>query len=395
MLNLHRILFKDGDPVSFHAELVPLDRQRLALIEAKNAIRDHLRVSIADASKSALGMSRRVEPRFRTQGSWSYRICVRPAHLPPQEMDWDFGVYLPATIWQGHHPIFAARAYFELVESSLKVLCKKRPGWALLEGAARKDNCIRIRIAPWAHIDIPLYAAPEAQFDRISELAKSLDARRSVLSQDSAQYLLEDSGAGEPSDWPWEQLQEIVMATRKGEWKASDPFRVWRWNVECIEEHGAQLQRISRYLKGWRDYQWESGGPASLTLMVCAADSFERRHHRDDLALQDAAERMSNLLRKDLFVRAIDGGEENFNPLDERARADAADRAAALRWAIQSARGYGASMQTGAIEKLQSVLGPRLPSNADLIEAETSTDRVRATAAATVAPPIVRATRSG
>lgn len=99
MLNLHRLLFKQADPVSFHAELLPQVTQRAILTQAKNDIRDYLRVTLGAASVAVFGMTRRVEPRFRTQGSWSYNICVRPAHLPPQEMDWDFGVYLPAIVW--------------------------------------------------------------------------------------------------------------------------------------------------------------------------------------------------------------------------------------------------------------------------------------------------------
>ena len=152
MLNLHRLLFKQDDPVSFHATLIPLDEQRRVLTEAKNDIRDHLRADIANASVSVLKMARSVEPRFRTQGSWSYRTCVRPAHLPPQEIDWDFGVYLPATFWHGTQPPFAARAYFELVERSLQVLCHRK-GWRLAAGNARKDTCIRVHIADWGHID--------------------------------------------------------------------------------------------------------------------------------------------------------------------------------------------------------------------------------------------------
>ncbi len=220
--------------------------------------------------------------------------------------------------------------------------------------------------------------------------------RRSLLATDDAQYLRESADAGEPTDFPWEQLQDIVLATRSGEWKASDPFAVTRWFADCIEEHGEQLRRLCRYLKGWRDFHWpQGGGPSSLVLMICAVDAFERRFHRDDIALQDAADRMSQMLRADIFVAAIDAKKENFNRMTDAERAEAAERAASLRWAIQMARGYGPYLKSDAVEKLRTALGPRIPFDANLIETETEADRVRVTAAAPVAAPIVRSTRSG
>ncbi len=396
MLNLHRLLFKDADPVSFHAELMPEERQRNILTEAKNKIRDHLRYTIATASVAVLKMPRRIEPRFRTQGSWSYRICIRPCHLPPQEMDWDFGVYLPATFFKGAPPPFAAKAYFDLVEGALKSLCKDN-GWELAAGANRKDTCIRIRISRWAHIDVPLYAVPEAQFTQITELAKSQGGRRrSRLAQDDAQFLRESVDAGEPTDFPWEDLQDIMLATRNGDWKPSDPFAVTRWFADCFEEHGEQLRRVCRYMKAWRDFHWtDGGGPSSLMLMICAVEAFERRFHRDDIALQDAAERMSRMFQANIYVAAIDSKVEDFNRLNDAERKEAADRASSLRWAIQTARSYGASLKADAMEKMRAALGTRVPLDVNFIEVETEADRVRIAPSVAVAAPTVRSTRSG
>lgn len=392
MLNLHRLLYKQTETFCFHSELLPTDRQRTFLHEAKREIYDHLRTALADASVTALGMSRHVEPRCRTQGSWSYDICVRPAHMPPQEMDWDLGIYLPAIVWQGQHPAFAAKTFFTLVENSLQALCDKK-GWRLVTGAAQKDNCIRVKISDWAHIDIPLYAAPESEFLRITELAKSV-AVSSRSRADSVGLTAQDA---EPVDWPWEQLREIRLATRNGEWIVSDPFRVTRWFLDCIREHGEQLRRVCRYLKAWRDYHWPSGdGPSSVVLMICACESFEQQFRRDDVALHLAAKRTSTMLLEDIYAPAIDGNhEENFNRLDERQRREAARRASELRWAIELGRGYAGSMKLEAVRKLQAALGPRIPSDASLVEIESPADRVRATAASVVAAPIVPNTRSG
>lgn len=395
MLNLHRLLFRQDDPQSYHAEILPTDAQHLVLTEAKNAIRDHLRTAIAAASTQIFGMARRVEPRFRTQGSWSYRTCLQPAHVPPQEMDWDFGVYLPATIWQGTQPGFAAKAYFELVERTLRALCRER-GWHLLTGAGCKDTCIRIQITSWAHIDVPLYAAPEKQFVLISERARSMSASQIKRRQDDILYLAEDAAAGEEPDFPWDELEHIVLATRGGEWKPSDPNAVSRWYTDAIDEHGEQLRRVCRYLKGWRDFHWpDGGGPSSLLLMICVTEGFESRWHRDDVALQDAAGRLQAQLLRDVHVLGIDNGVENFNRLSPNDRIAASELAKNLHWMIELSRSYGGSMKHHAVQNLQGVLGARVPSRPEFVELEGPSDQVRATPAITVVPPVVRQTKAG
>jgi hypothetical protein len=395
VLNLHRLLYRQDDPVTYHEEILPTDTQRLLLTEAKNAIRDYLRAVISTASTQVFGMARKVEPRFRTQGSWSYRTCLQPAHQPPQEMDWDFGVYLPATIWQGTQPGFAAKAYFEVVERALVVLCRQK-GWHLVTGADCKDTCIRIQITTWCHIDLPLYAAPEKQFVLISEIAKSMSASQAKRRLDNVVYLAEDAAAGEVPDFPWDQLGQIMLATRSGEWKASDPHAVSRWYIDAVEEHGEQLRRVSRYLKGWRDHQWPAGrGPSSILLMVCATEGFEARWHRDDVALQEAAGRLSSQLLLDVHVQGIDKGVENFNRLDAKERAIASQLAANLRWSIELSRSYSAGMKYQAVQNLQGALGLRLPTRTDFVEIEGQSDQVRATPAITVIPPVVRQTKAG
>ncbi|NOK24084.1 hypothetical protein HMI50_44715, partial [Corallococcus carmarthensis] len=103
MLKLNRLLFATAEEV-FINSIEPTKDQRRVLVEAKNEIRDHLRPRIREATIKALGMDKAVTPRFRTQGSWSYQTCVQPAWHPPQEMDWDFGVYLPVSLWEESGP---------------------------------------------------------------------------------------------------------------------------------------------------------------------------------------------------------------------------------------------------------------------------------------------------
>lgn len=117
MLKLNRLLFSTAEDDVFIDRIEPSKEQRDLLFAAKNDIRDYLRPRIREATVAVLGMDKAVTPRFRTQGSWSYKTCVQPAWHPPQEMDWDFGVYLPVSVWEdGGPPHAMAKLYFKLVE---------------------------------------------------------------------------------------------------------------------------------------------------------------------------------------------------------------------------------------------------------------------------------------
>src|SRR6266436_2307392 len=101
MLNLHRLFSTVTATNTFLDAITPTNRQQAALETAKNIIRDFLRTEVETATVSELGLSKAVTPRFRTQGSWSYGTCVQPA-WQQQQMDWDFGIYLPVSVWESN-----------------------------------------------------------------------------------------------------------------------------------------------------------------------------------------------------------------------------------------------------------------------------------------------------
>ena len=76
MLKLNRLLFATSETDVFIDRLAPTPHQRETLVQAKNDIRDHLRPRIRAATVAVLGMDKAVDPKFRTQGSWSYRTCI-------------------------------------------------------------------------------------------------------------------------------------------------------------------------------------------------------------------------------------------------------------------------------------------------------------------------------
>jgi hypothetical protein len=388
MLKLNKLLYYTAPDLVFSDEIAPTDDQREDLAEAKNAIRDHLREGIAQASVMVLGMPRRIEPRFRTQGSWSYNTCVQPYAMPPQEMDWDFGVYLPVELWEaGGPPHKMAKAYFELVERLLQSLCKAK-GWKLVPG---KETCIRVQIAPWAHIDVPLYAAPAAKFVRIRERALAKSATTASV-HDSAR-LLESIESGEYAEQAWEELDEIVMACRSGQWIKSDPELVARWYNDKVLQHTEQLRRVCRYAKAWRDKWWAKGGPSSVCLMIAIAQKFEPKSGRDDLALEQAMRTLAGALAGPVRESVI--GDEDFNRLDAAGRVAAAQRASETAEAMQKARMRREDDKQAAAQQLRGELGERVPMRTDLVDADTVAAQVLAVAPAKVAAPVVRVTSAG
>lgn len=389
MLKLNRLLFATAEEV-FIDSIEPTKNQRDMLFTAKNEIRDHLRPRIREATIKVLGMDKAVTPRFRTQGSWSYKTCVQPAWRPPQEMDWDFGVYLPVSVWEDSGPPHAmAKLYFQLVEGLLRDLCKEK-GWQLYCG---KDTCIRVQINDWAHIDIPLYAAPEEQFVQIVEkgafdAARTLDAREALV----ANFAEEDF-----TQQQWEDMVDIMMATRAGEWKPSDPEEVSRWFIDRIEEHTEQLRRVCRYLKAWRDLHWKTGdGPTSVCIMIAVAQSFEPHRGRDDIALERAARTLATALKGDVREPGIAEGLEDFNKrLDEAGRQIASARAETLASQIQAARLKASYLAGDAINILRAQLGGRVPYRTDLVEPDGGEDAVRVVGADRVSRPVVKSTSAG
>lgn len=306
MLKLNRLLHSSVKNGTFGHNITVSPEQRKFLVSCKNKIREHLRPAIEKVSTTTLGMDRQVTPRFRTQGSWAYETCVHPCTLPPQEIDWDYGVYLPITVWEENGPpIDMAQAYFALVEQLLKDLCKNE-GWTL---DTSKDTCIRINVAAWAHIDVPLYAASEEEFKKVTEVRLvEAAALRKGFANDSANFA-EDAAFGDLVGQTWDEMEGIVLATRSGEWIPSDPNDVAKWFKDRVQEHGPQLLRVCRFLKAWRDYRWAEKGPTSVSIMIAVAQSFTPVSGRDDLALELAAHSLAKALLADIREPGIDNGE--------------------------------------------------------------------------------------
>lgn len=391
MLKLHKLFHSSVESGTFGDNIAVEQHQRDYLANCKNKIRDYLRPAIEEVSTSILEMDRKVTPRFRTQGSWAYGTCVHPCTLPPQEMDWDFGVYLPITIWSDNGPPVAmAKAYFQLVEKLLAALCKKE-GWVL---DTEKDTCIRVNVAKWAHIDVPLYAASEDEFDKVREAIALESHIVKAAAMDSRDYD-ESEAFGELIGQTWDEMEGIVLATRSGEWVASDPNDVAKWFKDRMAQHGEQLKRVCRFLKAWRDFHWTEKGPTSVSIMIAVAQSFVAVKGRDDLALEQSAKDLAKALKSDIREPGIDGGTDDFNRLNALDREDASSRAQNLAAGLRQARELNLPRASSAVAMLQAQLGDRLPNRPGWIEIDSSADDIRRVPAATVAKPVVGAQNAG
>ncbi len=389
MLKLNKLFHKGGaDANVFEDRIAPTREQRKFLMECKNKIREHLKPRIRAATKTVLGMEHVVEPRFRTQGSWSYNTCVVPAKSLVQEMDWDYGVYLPVTVWEGNGPPHQmAKAYFCLVEELLKDLCKKEK-WDLITG---KKTCIRIQISNWAHIDLPLYAAPEDEFETITERTLLEKAMLDGIENLTVNRAMDEGF--EPQQW--KDLDHIAMATRSGEWRDSDPEAVANWFRDRIEEHGEQLRRVCRYLKAWRDVHWDNGGPTSVSIMIAVAQNFVAQPGRDDQVVETVAKHLGIVFHGEIREAGIDDRKEDFNRLEGADRAIAARRFAELGTAIHESRMMQEHQKGQAVTKMKVQFGSRMPLDTTLIEVGGDADTIRNTTPQKVAPPVVLSSSAG
>ena len=199
-----------------------------------------------------------IEPRFWPQGSFLYGTQNFPAHTPPQQVDLDDGAYLPIENMRDA-PIINKEIFFSIVDNALCALADEH-GW----GFRKKDTCARLEISPLIHLDVPLYAIPKERFIELQKAA----GRVAINTQDesfsvSRRLLKED---------------EIYLARRDNiHWVKSDPMAIADWFQSSVDTHGPILQRVCRYLKAWRDHNWEKGGPSSIALMICACSVFDSK----------------------------------------------------------------------------------------------------------------------
>jgi hypothetical protein len=174
--------------------------KRKSLRRSRNANRERIREYFKDDLKREI-------PLFHGQGSYPMHTIITPEDC---DYDLDDGVYLQGL---GTDPDKwpAASTVHKWVVDATAGYTKEPP--------QDKNKCVRARYAADYHIDLPIYA---------------LNAE--------GKPLIFDKGA----DMPYE----------------SDPRAYTEWFQGEVNEKGAQLRSVTRYLKAWRDHHRTTGAGA-------------------------------------------------------------------------------------------------------------------------------------
>lgn len=366
------------------------DQERM-LLEARKLVRNAIRSAFGDARNYLLGQSdiserdinwiSKIKPKFMTQGSYAYKTLNSPCYLS-QDIDLDDGVYLPMSLLNGA-PEANKDWFFSIVDGGLMKLAKNQ-GWNF----EKKEFCATIKLPQQAHIDVPLYAIPDKRYVEMSEAIVALNKQNRSLSDviysddlyTSKPYLLEE--------------EELYLATRKSGWKKSDPLEIANWFKQEISIKGRRLRRVCRFLKAWRDYVWEKGGPSSIALMICAADLYpEEDNERDDLALLSITKGMPEKLRGQILNPASKYREVIY-PRGGVNTEEVASAAENLNKVLEvSINGILDKAQVP--KQLKSQFGQRMPQNSELIKLISSAAIVRSTSARKVKPKLIPNSKSG
>lgn len=380
MLNLSSLFYTtDEDEVCLHAALnLELD-QRAYIAEAKTDVRNCLRTGIPIVLKSKGYTNVVPQPRFFTQGSWAYKTLNAPAQSP-QQADVDDGCYLPLSfVSQTTRPSVAATVFFAVAEEALAALVKVRR-WKLITD---KPTCIRIEIAPFAHVDIPLYAIPDDEFMTLAKASAQLYG-----------YLTLDSALRKAEHDAWTALprSSVLLAHREYDWMESDPRPVKEWFLAEVAARGEQLRRVVRYLKAFRDWKWPSGGPTSILLMSAAAPLFEKRDRRDDLALLDVVAALPAKLRGGVN-NPVDDKESLTKRFGEERVEEAAKQFEAFEKMLRGA--LDAWNEVQACRWMIAEFGPRFPNAPDRVKVVSVAATITAAPAAVGPSELVGRTKAG
>jgi len=350
---------------------------KIAFAEAREFLKDDRSIQERDIEWISL-----IKPKFMTQGSYAYKTLNSPCHQS-QEIDLDDGVYLPMSIIESIPEEYIGW-FFSIVDGALRRLADQE-GWVFTDG---KDTCARVTIPNrQAHIDVPLYAISDKGHEQLNESLNALN----IIGRKLSDVIYDgDLRAMEPYIL---DENEVYLATRKNGWKPSDPMLIANWFKQQVSLKTERLRRICRFLKSWRDFVWEKGGPSSLTLMICAVEAYpDDDLGRDDHALLAIAKALPNLLNTNVFNPAS-MGDEIVYPRGDIDMRNVTEHASILANTLSAALS-GAHDKLGVINDLTRLFGNRIPCNPEWIEKIKNAAIIRSTSAVKVTPQRIPNVRS-
>ncbi|ERL03072.1 hypothetical protein O999_04940 [Pseudomonas putida LF54] len=352
MPNFSPLLYTTTGDACFLDQLDLTPEQLGEIDGARREIRAALKAELSNVLRDEGLEGDICDPRFYIQGSRAYKTLNSPCITPPQQSDIDDGVYLPLSVMrEKRSPKLAIELFFDAVIKVLEPMCKTK-GWE----TEKKATCVRVTISPYAHIDLPLYVIPDTRFMLLKAGLESNEGRMF----DSAMNTEQQTWRTLPSD-------EILLADRDQGWRKSDPMAMKDWFKAEVEGKD-QLVRVVRYLKAFRDKQWEEKGPSSILLMAMACPLYERFDKRDDCALLHVVKGIPSALRAGVA-----------SPIDPESSLTAHMTQQSIDDCVEKFENFGRYLD-GAIAAIDArvacnwlleVLGDRIPNEPDRMKANT------------------------
>lgn len=265
---------KDVKSQHLTLEAIQLEVNKTKMMYLSDKDKYHVSTLIHNMDDDALNDFIALQPRFWTQGSFKYDTLNHPFH-PGQEMDIDDGTYLPMTVFESK-PRLGYELLLLLVDTSLQSLVAENQGWKFEE----KRTCARIKIIDKkTHIDVPMYAIPK---DKFQEKQTAADSAHMLKAASMESYSINESYLEAFQLEP--ENVNLALREQKKRWQISDPKIVEDWfNDSC--QRIDNLKLICRFMKAWRDYQWDIGGPTSISLMAAIVNILDKNpQHNNDLS---------------------------------------------------------------------------------------------------------------
>lgn len=226
---------------------------------------------------------------------------------------------------------------------------------------------MRVVTSDFAHIDLPLYAIPDDQYVLLKAVREGFEA-----------YAMDSLVTASVQTWKKLPSDKILLACDRG-WIKSDPLEMKEWFEREVGDKGEQLRRVIRYIKGFRDQQWDEKGPSSILLMAAACPLFEFENKRDDQALLTVLKGMPTALR-DGVRSPIDTSVFLTKALSDDDLEAAAQKFELFAEYLNASMSASSEAKASVCGWMRDMLGDRFPDRPDLID-----DRPSATLPAAMA----------
>jgi len=128
---------------------------------------------------------------------------------------------------------------------------------------------------------------------------------------------------------------------------------------------------VIRYIKGFRDQQWDEKGPSSILLMAAACPLFEFESKRDDQALLTVVEGIPKALR-DGVLSPIDSNVFLTDALSGEDLEAAAEKFETFGQYLKACMGASAEAKVSVCGWMRQMVGDRFPNRPDLIDDKSS-----------------------